>query len=353
MIEVKTKEFESALKKLKRLVNPKSTLPVLGNVCLVSDKGSLSLYSTNLENLFWTSIPCQGDHSEITFGDIANVLKMLPLFEAQTQIDVDERLFKVKLISGKKSIQLSGISAEEFPPIPTPLENPALFFEVDDLIAKYKKIKHSLSTDDARPILQCVCFDKDNLVATDGFVISVVPFMDMPTPESFIIHQSSMDLLDLISEQKTTTLRTDLGKCRFEFFGENAMLAGQLIEGRFPDYRVIVPEGEPKETYHVDRKSLIESLKFLMTIKTDDYNFVIAKGGILSKKSEETEISVEQPELNGQIEFGFNDGFMKNALTAQFTTEFVTIKMYGATHPFMITDDDPQNGLFIQMPCHL
>src|SRR5215212_7963836 len=103
-----------------RVVPSKSTLPVLGNVLLATDDGRLKLAATNLEMAMTVWVGARVE-SEGAITLPARVLaEWVNLLDRDQQIDLslNNRNKKVHLQCSRYESNISGIDAEDFPPIP-------------------------------------------------------------------------------------------------------------------------------------------------------------------------------------------------------------------------------------------
>ena len=352
MFTVDTKEFKTALESAKKFMTKKSSLPILDNVMVDYNNGFCRVTSTDLENTFEKWISYQGDVFAFTFGDIPNFLKAIKYFDSTIIFDLIGG--KVKCISGNKNIVLSTIDVKEFPPTKT-FKTSAVKFNIEEIIVQYKKIKHSISTDDARPVLEGVCFRDGTMNATDGFKLSTLP-ISQKTDKPFILTPRTLDNLNLfLGDESTIQFDKDYDdymSCQISNL--TTRLTSLMIQGNFPNLDAIMPKEEPKESYCIDRISYVKGLEFLNSFNsTDDKNNVTKYNkGLLSKKINEQVYSI-QLEQNGEVEFGYNSKLMYDILNNQFNKDQICFKIYGNDRPIFIGDENPENGYCLLMPLHL
>jgi DNA polymerase III sliding clamp (beta) subunit (PCNA family) len=352
MFTVETKEFKSALENAKKFMQKRPDLPILQNIMVDYNNGFCRIVSTDLENTFEKWISYEGDCFAFTFGDIPNFLKASKYFGSYISFELDGD--KVKCSSDNKSIVLSTIKVDEFPPTKT-FKTPAVKFNVEEIIIQYKKIKHALSTDDARPVLEGVCFRNGTMNATNGFKLSALP-ISQQIDEPFILTPRTLDNLNLFLGSETTIQfdkdYDDYMSCQISNL--TTRLTSFMISGNFPDFDIIMPKGESKESYCMDRISYIKGLEFLNSFndRYEGNNATRYNKGLLSKKLDEQVYSI-QLENNGEIEFAYNSVLMYDVLNNQFNNGKVCFKIYGNDRPIFIGDENPENGYCLLMPLHL
>src|SRR5205823_4107390 len=162
-----------------RVVPGKSTLPVLSNVLLATDEGRLKLAATNLEMamMVWVGAIVESEGA-ITLP--ARVLAdWVSLLDRDQQIDLalNARNKKVHLSCARYESNVSGIDAEDFPPIPTVEEGTSVSLDAASLKDAVSQVAFAAAQDDSRPVLAGVLLRLERgqltLAAADGFRLAV------------------------------------------------------------------------------------------------------------------------------------------------------------------------------------
>src|SRR6266571_8172076 len=157
-----------------RVVPAKSTLPVLSNVLLATDEGRLKLAATNLEMAMTVWVGARVE-SEGTITLPARVLsEWINLLDRDQQIELNlnARNKKVHLQCARYESNMSGIDAEDFPPIPAVEEGTSVTLEASLLKDAIGQVAFAAAQDDSRPVLAGVLLKlaegKLTLAAADG-----------------------------------------------------------------------------------------------------------------------------------------------------------------------------------------
>ncbi len=234
-----------------RAVSPRSTLPVLNNILIATDKGRLRLSATNLELgiTCWIGADIEEEGS-ITipariFFDLVNTLP-----SNKVNLSLNTRTQTLNIHCGTSNFDIKGIDAQEFPPMPSPDLSSGVELNIADFKEMIHQVSFAASTEESRPVLQGVLMEINNnklsLAATDGFRISVRTAelsTSQDKPVKVIIPARSLSELARIAtdgnETVTMIVPPDRGQAIFHM--KNAELVTQLIEGNFPDYRAIIP----------------------------------------------------------------------------------------------------------------
>jgi DNA polymerase-3 subunit beta len=254
-----------------RAVGARTTLPVLSNVLLATDNGRLRLAATNLDLgiTAWIGASVEEDGAITvparTLNDLVNTLS-----PERVDMDVAVRTNTLHLSCGATTANIRGIDAQEFPIMPEPGEDDdSLTIPAGELRDMIGMVAFAAARDDSRPVLTGVSLSyQDGLLtmaAADGFRLSV---REIPVETeyygsfSLVVPARTLQELARIITDETETVKLVLPQERSQviFFMPNALVATQLIDGAFPDYRQIIPRDTPTRTV-VDTLSLLQACR--------------------------------------------------------------------------------------------
>jgi DNA polymerase-3 subunit beta len=155
------------------------------------------------------------------------------------------------------SAEIKGIDAQEFPPMPATDMSEGIRIKVADFKEMIQQVAFAASTEEARPVLQgvqtTVSGDEMVMASTDGFRISVRKVkLEEPSrkPVSMIIPARALNELGRIASdgEKVVKMILPAGRGQVVFRMDSIELVSQLIEGNFPDYKVIIPRSFKSHT---------------------------------------------------------------------------------------------------------
>jgi len=240
-----------------RAVSTKSTLPVLSNILLATDEGRLKLAATNLELAIVAWIGAKVEEE----GAITIPARLLGEFvgslpNERIDMDLNVRTHTLHLTCLRSDAHIKGIDATEFPPIPTvggPEEPTATVQMESDLLREIiGQVAFAAATDESRPVLTAVLasFGDSELTmaATDGFRLSVRQ-THLPTaaPQKLDVLVPARTLSEvarlLVEEKDPVEITVTPNKSQILFHMANTDVVSRLIEGTFPNYRHIIPQG--------------------------------------------------------------------------------------------------------------
>lgn len=250
-VSVTQQQLAQGLGIVSRAVSPRSTLPVLGNVLLATDEGRLRLSATNLELGISCWIGAQiEEEGSITVPArlLTDMVSTLPNETVHLSVNISTCTLTVQC--GSSNTDIKGIDAQEFPPMPATDFSEGIRVKVADLKEMIQQVTFAASTDEARPVLQgvqtTISGNEISMAATDGFRISVRRVSldeSVSKPFSMIIPARALNELARIATdpEGMVSMIVPAGRGQVVFRLDSAELVSQLIDGNFPDYKVILP----------------------------------------------------------------------------------------------------------------
>jgi len=314
---VSGKDLTKAVQAAKKVVEKRSTLPVLQNVFVASSGGSLIISATNLEVGVLLHIPCVSSQFEF-----AITVPPEPLIAAAKSGRVEFTLIDETTLKVNGMI-LKGIEAGDFPPFP---ELPDNMRPIPDLADAIKHTAFAASKEYARPVLLGIQFDNGTAAATDGFTLATHPVHYSGDP-LVILASGLAKFANIIGDDARLGYETHRGLAYIT--SGNMTLYCILITGRFPDWKSIVP----KKTEHsatFDPDAMIAALQSVGAIAKESNNRVMFVQDddsiLLSAKDNDTGSATANVSITGDIaQIAFNFKYVIEYLKS--IEGRVTIKM--------------------------
>src|SRR5438309_4507608 len=164
--------FLKGLQMVQNVVEPRQTLPILANVLLETEEGTVRLTATDLEVGARVSIPARvAGKGAITVSarKLAEIVKELPAAAVTLRVHDNAA---VSLKCGSASYKLVGMAPDDFPPVVPAAQANWIKLEAKTLREMLAATSFAISHDETRYALNGVLFalaGKDaRLVATDG-----------------------------------------------------------------------------------------------------------------------------------------------------------------------------------------
>jgi DNA polymerase-3 subunit beta len=149
------------------------------------------------------------------------------------------------------------------------------------------------------------------------------------------------------------TIKLSENKVRFEF--DHVVMTSKLIDGTFPDYQKVIPQGNDK-IVEVNPKLFTSAIDRVSTISTEKTRAVkLAIDGTtmtLSAQSADSGSATEDIEVsndNTTLEIGFNSKYLLD-ITAQIDSDNCRMVLADAGGPTILQDAADGSALYVLMP---
>lgn len=251
-LSVTQENLAKSLANISRVASGRSELAILSNILLRTDNNRLLVAATNLE---MASTQYVGTKIEKP-GSITIPARLITEFIASLPagtVDLEVKGDHLHIKSGKFSSVINGMVADEFPELPTVDEKEAVIYEVgaDKLKKALSQTVIASSVDTTRPILTGVLWQTFEgalyLAATDGYRLAEKKLLETKSETSAVIPTSTLqEVLRCVADDsdKLKILFTESQVC---FKTAQVEIVSQLIEGKFPDYRQLIPSKSETE----------------------------------------------------------------------------------------------------------
>jgi len=364
-------EFLKGIQKAQNIVEKRSTMPILSNVLLEARDSTLSITATDLEIGFKGSYQAQVATPGGTTISGKKLYEILRSLSSDTVQLSEPKEGTVVIKGGKASFELMSLPPEDYPPLPKHDGVGAAKAQAADLNDMISKALVSVAAEEMRFNLSGVFVEKVSsegsearlrFVSTDGHRLSLVD-KGFPGIENLALEKGV--ILPRKGVVELGRLAGDDGEIEFGFEGNSAVfrkgevvLVMRLVEGTFPDYRLVLPKGATR-TLKTSREELSAALKRMGVLLSDKYRGVKFELG-----GQTLRISVSNPEI-GQAEeeieveyqgepltVGFNARYLSDALE-RMRSSSVTVGFNEEVNPCQITGEEDPGTLNIVMPMRI
>ncbi len=360
---------------VQRAVATRSTLPILSNILLETEEDRLKMSATNLE----IGISCWIDATVRSPGSTTVPARLLSDFvnslpEGQVDMDLNGRNHTLKLSCDRYKADIRGISADDFPLLPTVDEGVRFSLDPIEMRSMISQAIISSAHDDARPILTGVLMVADpdlgklTLAAADGFRLSVRDGeLDAPIDGrvSIIIPARALAELQRVANDEDDRIDVAITPNRNQvlFQLRDVDIVSQLIEGSFPDYEKIVPPSYTTRVV-VNTKALHSAVRIASFFARDAANVIRIRidagdelGGTLTVTAQAAEIGGNESEIEASVEgegleVAFNAKYLLDVLNV-VGSEQAALELSGASSPGVIKPVNDTPFTHVIMPMHI
>jgi DNA polymerase-3 subunit beta len=274
--------LSAKLSALSRVINSKNALPILGDFVFEIKNNVLYLTASDSENVMKTQLDLTESDGETRFAignhDLLEAVKGFSEQPITFDVNLEQSLVKISYQNGLFSLPIE--NADEYP-IAQPVSEYANTITIPNAILA-ENINRSIfatAQDELRPVMNGIYFDLTpdclSVVASDGhkLVRNKIYTIKSEQPSAFILPKKPANLL-------RNLLGKDGGDVVIRFDERNAevsygdgTLQCRLIEGRYPNYNSVIPQGNPNEL-RVDRLGLLAALRRVQPFSNDSSNLI-------------------------------------------------------------------------------
>ena len=356
-----------SLNHVQSVVERRNTIPILSNVLMKAEDGVLSLSSTDMDLEINESVAADVSDAGTTTAPahtFHDIVRKLP--DGSTiEIELNSDNTQMTVRSGRSKFKLSCLPTGDFPEIsagelPTEFSIPA-----GDLRALIDRTKFAMSTEETRYYLNGIyVHEAENegvkvlrAVSTDGHRLAR---FEMPLPDGaasmpgIILPRKAVGELRKLIEDAADVIQISLSENKVRFTFDHVVLTSKLIDGTFPDYQRVIPEGNDK-IVEIDPKVFTRAIDRVSTIsdgKSRALKITLqGKQMILSASSPEAGSATEELEVNGDcnMEIGFNAKYLLD-ITSQIEGEGCRLTLADSAAPTIIQDNSDPSSLYVLMP---
>lgn len=350
-----------------RFVATRAQIPVLSNLLLKAKEGRLQISGTNLETGITASVAAKIDkEGEITVPAriLTEVIANLP----PGKLIFEEKESRLKISNQTFSIEIAGIQASEFPPVPTKLEKISFSLKRNVINLLAKQVTFAAAKDDTRPVLTGININLSEKligVATDGFRMSYKEIDQEPKKEKkeskqVLLPARVIEDLDKAISNETEKVDVSLTDKNGQliFGGEDIVITSRTLEGQFPDFNRVIPKSWATKVT-VGKEDFLRSIKAasvfsresasIVKLKTQEKELIITSE---SNQYGKEEILIDAKVEGEQAEVAFNYRFILDFLNST-NSQSVSLETLSPTSPGVFQDTQDQSYKHIIMPVRI
>jgi DNA polymerase-3 subunit beta len=227
-------------------------MPILSMVLMKAEGDTLALSATDLDISVTARLKGKVEKKGAVAAParkVGEIIKSLSGEEVQLEADNDI----LTISCGRSRFEINGRNPEDFPEIPKQEKKFSFKIEYDLLQKLIEKTVYAVSTDLSRPALCGVLWKITGngiiMVSTDGHRLAKIELKKkLGGAESMdvIIPPKALSTLSHFSG-KQELVNVNLAENSVSFSVEDMMIYSRLLEGPFPDFNRVIPEGNRKK----------------------------------------------------------------------------------------------------------
>ena len=346
-------------------VERRHTLPILSNVLIRVNENELSMTGTDLEVELVSKVSLEhATPGEVTVPakKLLDIVRTLPE-GSDVKLEADGN--KVILRAGRSKFTLSSLPATEFPDIDE--WDAEVTFEIarGDLKHLMERTHFSMANQDVRYYLNGMLFEVNDAqlrtVATDGHRLAMAGMQleqaGLAQRQVIVPRKGVSELMRLL-EQDDQIIQVAIGQNHLRVRSEGMVFTTKLLDGRFPDYRRVLPQGGDKIVI-ADRDLLRSACVRASILSNEKFRGVrlnLSSGDLAltanNPEQEQAEESIEVDYQGDALEIGFNVTYVLDVLNS-IQGEQVKFSLSDSNSSALVEDNADDSALYVVMPMRL
>tara|TARA_B100000963_G_scaffold201900_1_gene175792 strand:+ start:2616 stop:3731 length:1116 start_codon:yes stop_codon:yes gene_type:complete len=349
------------------VVEKKNTLPILSNVLLLLKDKKLSIVATDLDIIFYDEISEVNIIKEGSTTTSAAILyDILRKISSNSELNFDLKSDnKLSLKSENADFNLLCLPTDNFPSFSDEFEGQEITLNNQRFLKMLNKTRISISNDDTRHYLNGIFFHVTEAhgrnfltgVATDSHRLSSSS-LEIPNlsgfPSLILPRKTVFQLCSLLADNNSPLLMyTSDNKVKFTL--GNIKLISKVIDGKFPDYKKVVPTSNDKNLT-VSSKDFINSIERVASVSLDrkeGVKLAINKDNIILSVN-----SANSGEGNEKINANFNSENLNISFNSKYLIDIASeiedknlkMSLKDSVSPVLIEDVSDKNSYYVIMP---
>jgi DNA polymerase III subunit beta len=364
---VKRDHLLKSLNFVQGVVEKKNTLPILSNVLLQLKDNKLSIVATDLDIIFYDEISEVKILKEGSTTTSATILyDILRKISSNSDLNFDLKTEnKLSLKSDNSDFNLLCLPTDNFPTFADEFEGPEILLNNNKFLRLLNKTKIAISNDDTRHYLNGIFLHLTEAhgrnfltgVATDSHRLSSSS-IEIDNPDNFssliLPRKTIFQLCSLLTESsEKLSMQTSENKIKFTL--GNIKLISKVIDGKFPDYKKVVPTDNQKSLI-VPSKDFINSIERVTSVSLD------RKEGVkLAINKDNVQLSVNSANSgdgNEIIKAEFNSDNLNISFNSKYLIDIASevedknlkMNLKDSVSPVLIEDVSDKNSYYVIMP---
>mgnify|MGYP001414101107 CR=1 FL=1 len=349
------------------IVEKKNTLPILSNVLLQLKDKKLLIIATDLDIIFYDEISDVKITNEGSTTTSAAILyDILRKISANSDLNFELKSEnKLSLKSDNSDFNLLCLPTDNFPSFADEFEGQEITLNTNRFLKLLNKTRISISNDDTRHYLNGVYLHLTEAhgrnfltgVATDSHRLSSSS-LEIENANNFIPlilpRKTVFQLCSLLAETSNQlTMQTSENKIKFVL--GNVKLISKVIDGKFPDYKKVVPANNEKSLI-LPSKDFIDSIERVASVSLDRKEGVKL---IINKDNVQLSVnSANSGDGNEVIKANFNSNNLNISFNSKYLIDIASeiedknlkMNLKDSVSPVLIEDASDKNSYYVIMP---
>ena len=357
-----------AVAQAQSVVERRNTIPILANVLIEAEGDTVKFRATDLDIEVVDLAPAKVDRpgaTTVSAVTLNEIVRKLPDGALVTLSD-NAQTGRLTIEAGRSTFALATLPREDFPVMATSDYASNFSAPAPVLRRLFDKSKFAISTEETRYYLNGVYMhvsDSDGAkvlrcVATDGHRLARI---DAPLPmgaegmPGVIVPRKTVGEMRKLLEDDNALIAVSVSETKIRFATPTITLTSKVIDGTFPDYTRVIPQGNTKRlevdaaefAKAVDRVATVSSERSRAVKLTIDEDRLILSVNAPETGNAEEELAVAYGDE--RLEIGFNAKYLLE-IASQVDRENAVFLFNSSGDPTLMREGNDLSAVYVVMP---
>jgi DNA polymerase-3 subunit beta len=357
-----------ALAQAQSVVERRNTIPILANVLIEAEDGSVQLRATDLDIEVVdkaVAMVMRSGASTVSAVMLHEIVRKLP-DGALVTLEDEGVTGRLTVEAGRSNFSLATLPKEDFPIMASSDYAANFLIKASVLRRLFDKSKFAISTEETRYYLNGVymhiaAVDGGNAlrcVATDGHRLARI---DAEVPAGagempgVIVPRKTVGELRKLLEDDDMSIAVSVSETKVRFATPDITLTSKVIDGTFPDYTRVIPQNNTRKL-EVDAAEFARAVDRVATVSSERSRAVklsLAEDRlILSVNSPESGAAEEELAVaygDEDLQIGFNAKYLLE-IASQVDRENAVFMFNSSGDPTLMREGNDTSALYVVMP---
>ena len=357
-----------AVSQAQSVVERRNTIPILANVLIEAEGNTVTFRATDLDIEVLDKAPAQVERAGSTTVSavmLHEIVRKLPDGSLVTLSD-DSASGRLSVQAGRSHFNLATLPKEDFPVMASSDYASNFSAPAGVLRRLFDKSKFAISTEETRYYLNGVYMHVADgeggkvlrCVATDGHRLARI---DAPLPAGaealpgVIVPRKTVGELRKLLDDDDMQIAVSVSETKVRFATPDITLTSKVIDGTFPDYTRVIPQGNSRRL-EVDARDFAAAVDRVATVSSERSRAVK-----LSLDEDRMVLSVNAPDSGAaeeelavaygdeRLEIGFNAKYLLE-IASQVDRENAVFMFNSAGDPTLMREGNDMSAVYVVMP---
>jgi len=306
------------------VISSNPVIPILEDFLFILNDNQLQITATDTNTSITSVLTVMMEESGSVAIPAKILLETLKGLPAQPIFfNIDTEVMSVEITSSYGKYRLAGENSHDFPKLLPPDEVDVISLPSSHLVKAISNTLFATSNDELRPNM-CGVFTKissDSLtfVATDAHKLVKYSFNDVKSEldTNFILPKKALNLLkNILPTASAVNISFNDVNAIFSF--DNVQLTCRLVEGKYPDYNVVIPIDNPLKMT-VNRTDFLNSVKRIYIYANKTSNQIV-----LNITPESLTISAQDIDFSNEAAEQISCTYIGEPITIAFNAKYLS-----------------------------